>query len=103
MATYNPNSPYSDFLETNPNILYGGFLANQQGRSRNFLDYWTQQYNRQYQDYLGQLGKQALNGQSPSLNFGDYLNNYDFGKQWNSLSPWTRGLSNLTSRVNWNV
>jgi hypothetical protein len=96
------NNPWGGFLEDNPDILYGGFLNNaSQGQGRNFWDYWQSQFGNQYNKYLGQLGSTALGGNAPTMNFSDYLGNFNFGKQWGNLSPGQRG-EYQAPRVRWN-
>jgi hypothetical protein len=95
----NQNNPWLPWLEENPETLYKAFLP--QG-SNNFRDYYLSNYNKIYGDYMGNLGKQALGGNAPSMNFSDYLNGFNFNNNWRSLSPLARGQRN-TGRIMWNV
>jgi hypothetical protein len=99
MATSNP---WLSFLEDQPDILYGGHLANMGNQPKNFIDYYRSKYGNIYSDYMGKLGQQALSGQAPTLSFSGYLENYNFMNDWRSLSPWSRG-SRPSSRAIWNV
>jgi hypothetical protein len=93
------NSTWSSFLEDNPDILYSAMTPN---GSKNFSDYFRSQYDTVYKNYLGGLGKSMLAGTDPNQSFSDYLNNFNFKNNWNSLAPQSRGLRN-TGRVTWNV
>ena len=83
-----PNELYDAWLEETPNILYGAKIPT--GTSP-FADYWRSQYSNVYNDYMGQLGKQALSGTAPTLNFEDYLSQFPFMKQWYAMNPSQRG------------
>lgn len=86
----NNNSIWSYWLEETPEALYGAMIP---GGTMPFQKYWQGQYGNVYQDYMTQLGKQALGGQPPSMLFGDYLGKYPFSQYWNLLSPRVRGLN----------
>jgi hypothetical protein len=99
---YDPNNIWTGYLIDNPDVAYRGFLGNLGNRSNNFLDYFKNNYNNVYGDYMGKLGQQALSGQAPSMNFLDYLTGYNFNNAYNSLSPTNKGFR-PSARVNWNI
>ena len=100
---YNLNTnPWAGFLEDNPDVLYGGYLSGLKNPSNSFLDYWTKNYGNVYNKYLGALGGQALSGNAPSMNFSDYLNSFNFNKQYNLLSPQSKGFYQ-PSGYSWNL
>lgn len=99
MAVLSATNPWSGFLNDNPQTLYNAMIPN---GSKNFTEYYLANYNKIYNNYLSTLAKNMLGGGSPTDNFSDYLNNYNFKNQWNMLTPWGRGLMN-PGRVNWNV
>ena len=92
-------NPWLDWLNDSPEILYNAMIPR---GSNNFMDYYRSQFDRVYQDYLSDLGKMALSGQTPSMNFSDYLDNFNFNYNWRILSPMARG-QRRSGRVVWNV
>jgi len=94
------SNPYLPFMQDNPQAMFNAFIP--QSGNKNFLDYLMSQYGSTYGKYMGQLGKQALSGQAPSLNFEDYLSSYPFMQQWYSLNPSQRG-ERTASSYNWRV
>jgi len=94
------NDIWTAWLEDNPSINY--FTRMPQTGSKNFLDYWQNSQNRVYNDYMGTLGRQAINGQDPTLSFTDFLQNLNWNRQFNLLSPASRGYA-MPRAINWNV
>ena len=111
-----PNNIWQDILAYEPEALYRGLLdiknpkyflkrfQAQRGSigSQSFLDYWRSQYGNQYGNYMGQLGKMALTGQTPNLSFYDYLMQNPLEQQWQQLAPWTRG-ERQTPSLRWMI
>jgi hypothetical protein len=106
MTTRNGFS-FDDFLEDNPDILYGGLRpqAQMSGLGSNFLDYWRRRGGNVRQDYLGGIGRTALLGQDPTQTFQSFLRDYDFSGRYRGLSPSQRGESRniLTPRIRYNL
>ena len=89
------------WLEDTPQALYGAMLP---GGTMPFQKYWKGQYGNVYQDYMGQLGKQALQGQAPSTLFSDYLGKYPFSQYWDLMSPRAKGFNTaLNPSLSWRI
>ncbi len=94
------SNPYLPFMQEQPQAMFNAFIP--QTGNQNFLDYWKSQYGNQYGNYMGQLGRQALSGNAPTLNFEDYLSQFPFMQQWYSMNPSQRG-ERTASGYNWRV
>ncbi len=96
---------YRDWLEETPRALYGALRP--QAGSPSFLDYFrsSQGESRVWDDYWTRLGRMALGGQAPSLNPSDFLANYQYGQEYQKLSPSQRGAGagQYGGRLRWNV
>ena len=97
------DSFWSQWLNESPDILYAA-MRPQQG-SPNFLNYWRSQQGSNYEDYLGRLGRMALGGQDPTLQYSDFLQGYPFLQRWAGMSPGERGEQpqRFSPRLRWNV
>ncbi len=83
-----PNSAWGGFLEYEPAALWG-FYANKGTLPQQ--DYWSGQYGKGRQDYMGQLARMIQMGKEPTLSWTDFLKNYDWTGQWSGLNPTSRG------------
>uniref|UniRef100_A0A6M3KK49 Uncharacterized protein n=1 Tax=viral metagenome TaxID=1070528 RepID=A0A6M3KK49_9ZZZZ len=83
-------NPWAYWLEDFPQAAYRASIP-QQGAPA-FQDYWAGQYGRVSNDYQGELARMAQMGRPPTLGFGDYLNTYNFNKQYDLLTPSQRGV-----------
>ncbi len=98
--------PISDiwqgFLEENPELYFQSMIPS---GTQSFSDYWRKQYGNVYNQYQGALGKQVLGGGMPTLNFGDYLNQYPFAQYFNQMSPSNRGINlrALSPGLRWGI
>ena len=96
-------NPFQDFLEEEPGAAYFSH-QNQWGGSPAKNKYWQNQFANVYNKYLGQLGVQAQAGETPSLNWTDYLKDYDFNNQFSNLPPGYRSTSafkTFSPSLNW--
>lgn len=84
-----PSNPYLPFMQETPQAMYNAFIP--QSNNLNFLDYFRNKYSDIYGNYMGQLGKQALSGNAPTMQFEDYLSQFPFMHQWYSMNPSQRG------------
>lgn len=91
------------WLVENPEILYGAMRPTTP--SRNFTNYWQNQYNNVWDNYQRELGQMALRGQEPIYPFQSYLSNYQWLQNYLGMSPSTRGESPSTyaPRTRWLV
>jgi len=66
------NNFFSDFLQEVPQAaFYSGMPSGTSPRQRRFFE---DQYNPMRNRYMGALGQQIRQGQTPTLNFTDFLN-----------------------------
>lgn len=90
MTTQNP---WAGFLEGEPksayfsyqNLFGGPYQASRQ------QNYFQNQFNDIYNEYLGNLGTQAQGGQDPTLQWNDFLGGIDWNNRWSRLPPSLRG------------
>ena len=100
MTTENPfdwgeNSTAGDLLETNPAAAYYSYANDWQGGPRQ-EQYYQNQFQNIYNQYLGSLGGQLRQGNIPSTAQGEntwagYLQNYDWTDRYTSMPPQMRG------------
>lgn len=93
------SNPYLPFLREMPQAMYNAFIPR---GTNTFLDYFKSRYSDMYGNYMGQLGRQALGGYAPTLNFEDYLKDFPFLKEWYSMSPASRG-ERVPSGMTWRL
>lgn len=89
------------FLEGTPQAAFMSFLPR---LTRPMRRYFGRQYGDIYGQYMGALGKEAQRtGQLPTLQFMDFLRDYNFEQQFGGLAPQQRGFfpSQLTPRARW--
>ena len=90
----NEYSPFSDFLEYQPQAAYyssptgRSFGQGSPNRRRHFQDSFQDYYNQ----YLGELGSRARQGEISPLKFADYLERDPFTERYSRLSPTQRGI-----------
>ena len=65
-------------------------FQNQFGQSPTQRKYYQGQFSNIFNQYLGTLGQQLSQGQSPPA-FQDFMGGYDFGQQFAQLPPSIRG------------
>jgi len=94
-------NPWRYWLEETPSALYQAKIP---GGTPSFVDYWQRQQSRVSGQYAGMLGKQALQGQPPSLRFEDFLGDYPWSQYWYQMSPRERGYNmGLSPSMQWSV
>ena len=85
--------PFDDLLELNPQATFSSHLSDQ-GFNRSQSDALRNQFGRVQNDFLSQQYGMIRKGQAPTLRFDDFLGNADWGKLYNSLTPFQKGKSN---------
>ena len=60
--------------------VQGGYSPAQQ-------QYWSSQYGNVRNQFLGEMGRQLKEGQTPSMSFSDYLEKYPWTQRYTSLGP----------------
>lgn len=79
------------FLEDNPDILFQAMRPRDPGLGQNFINFSRGQQSNIFGDYLGLLGRGALQGEVPNTTFQSFLGNYPWLERFQSLSPTARG------------
>lgn len=82
--------PFTDLLNEDPRLGYQSYLP-QFNLSQNQKKFFQNNYQDIFNEYLGALGQQIRQGQSPNLKFTDYLSQTPFTERYSSLSPEQRG------------
>lgn len=83
-----------DFLESTPTAAYysspvgTGFSKQSPNRQR----FFQQSFQDIYNQYLGELGAQARQGQISPLRFSDYLEQDPFTERYSGLTPMQKGV-----------
>ena len=97
-----PPNPFAAFLEGDPKVA---FFAQQPrfGASPRQQRYFRGQFQDMYDRYLGELGRQAAGGKTPTRKFTDFLQDIDFDWEYGMLSPRQRGvqLGQFAPPVRW--
>ena len=79
------DNPWAWYVEDDPDIAYNA-LRPQQG-SNSFLEYWRKRAKEVWEEYQGRLGTMALAGTDPSLEYVDFLQNYQWQPRYAELGP----------------
>jgi len=92
----------SEFLEDNPDLLY---QAMRPRGSRTYADYFRTRQPQVTADYMGSIGRTAMEGQIPTQSYRDYLQNYPWRGEYLGQSPGARGEQPglYAPRLKWNV
>jgi hypothetical protein len=96
-----------EFLEDNPNLLFQAHRpqTTSPGFGGGFLDYWRGRQGDVYNEYLGDIGRTALRGETPTGSFTSFLSNYDFRDRFSAQSPRERGnrIGSFAPRLRYNL
>ena len=97
------DSPFMDLLEEDPRLGYYSYLPqfNLTPRQR---QYAGNNYQDIFNEYLGALGQQIRQGQTPNLKWTDYLSQTPFTQRFSALSPEMRGqgdMQRFNPRTRW--
>src|SRR3990167_5691667 len=84
------------FLEDYPDTAFASLSP--QGMTP-FANFWQGQKGRVRNEYEGALGRMALSGQQPALEYTDWLQHYPWMRKWLQMSPGQRGERNQFSSV----
>mgnify|MGYP004453707231 FL=1 len=96
MATNNflgINNPFLGYLESEPAAAYyssprgSAFMGTAPARR----EYYQDQYQNVYNEFLGALGSQIRGGGVPTMKWTDYLEDYPFTERYAALSPTQAG------------
>lgn len=105
MTTQNPFADFLDFDETGRRAAYFG-RSGQFGRGQRQRDFYQNAFTQIYNNYLGNLGRQALGGSTPTGNFNDYLGGLDYDAYYRQQVPYAernQGFSSFVPPVQWRV
>lgn len=108
MTTQNPFADFLDFDETGRRAAY--FARQNQfggaGRAQRQQGFYQNAFTEIYNNYLGNLGRQALGGTQPTGNFNDYLGGLDFDAYYRQQVPYgerNQGVNSFVPPVQWRV
>lgn len=92
-----PN-PFEDFLEENPEFLLEGAIGQQPNQSANRQSFFRNKFNAIFGQFQGELSRQILSGDDPTLRFSDFLegdtpDQFSFQNFAAGFSPSDRGES----------
>ena len=95
-----PNDLWSGYLNDNPQAAY--FSYQDQWQTPNLKKHFQSQFGNIQDQYMGQLGQMVKGGGAPSLEFNDFLKNFNWGQEFgrqqpqqdtSRLSPWTHWMT----------
>lgn len=81
---------FKTILEEEPRATFFSF-QNQFGQSPNQRRYFQNQFQNIHNEYLGTIGSAVRRGETPTLRFGNFLENLPFTERYTSLPPSLRG------------
>ncbi len=80
------SNPFIDFLEEEPNLPFQAAL--QRGNlTPNQLQFFQGQRKNIFDRFEGLLGNQIQQGQLPNLRFNDFINDFDFNREFQLAPP----------------
>ena len=96
-------NPWRWWLQDEPRAAFEA-LRPQQG-TNSFQNFWQGQFGRLDNRFQGLLGEQALAGEAPSLDFADWLTDFNWMDEWLKMSPTRRdaGRGGQPGRIRWVV
>ena len=105
-----PN-PWADFLESDTPGRRASYFSRSDrfggsNRSQRQENYYQTAFEDLYDKYLGTLGLQVRQGQTPTEQWNPYLSGFDWDKNYRDTVPYaTRqaGMSSLAPQVRWDV
>tara|TARA_R100000231_G_scaffold66569_1_gene53331 strand:+ start:18237 stop:18596 length:360 start_codon:yes stop_codon:yes gene_type:complete len=90
-AQNDPSSVFSRFLDANPQATFFGTLP------RNMTPVQRQAsgdvYNQAIQDYYGELGRRIQQGQAPTLQFQQYLQEFPYTQRFAQATQRSRDMA----------
>ena len=94
----NAFNPFDEFLEATPQAAYYSYSDEWGGGGKKQSQYYQNQFQNVYNQYLGSLGGMLRQGVMPQAEntFASYLGNYDWNQE--SLGQYQRG--DFTSQFN---
>ncbi len=91
-----PNDLWAGYLNDNPDAVY--FSYQDQWKSPNAKKYYQEQFSNIQNQYMGQLGQMVQGGGAPSMEFADFLKNFNWGQNFQQNAP--RSQTQNTSQFN---
>ena len=101
-------NPFLEFLETEPRAAFfshGNRFGGPQ-KSQRQTNYYQNQFNEIYDQYLGNLGQQARGGTMPAGSFNDFLGGFDFEDWYRRQVPYQQRnpeYSILVPNIQWRL
>ena len=97
-------NPYAGFLEEEPGAAYFSYWDKFGGPrdSQRQRGYFGSRFSDIYNQYLGDLGRQARGAVEPTGSFNDFLGGFDFDAWYRQQSPYTErteGFAGLVPRT----
>jgi len=97
MQPFNAQFPFMEFLEEDPGTRAGYFsFQDRFGQSPTQRNWFENQFSNIRNEFLGTLGQQIRQGQTPNAQFTDFLQAFPFSQRFSALPPSMRGAA--TSR-----
>lgn len=84
------DNPFLSFLSDRPEAGY--FSFQDLWRTPSQKAYFRNQFSNIQNQYLGQLGQTIRGGGQPTQTFLDFLQNFDWSRQFQGLPPQQRGM-----------
>lgn len=89
-------SPFLDLLEERPELAYYSRVGDRYGNSARGRRLRSQ-FRDVHSQFLGALGSQIRGGDMPTLRFNNWLDDFDFDRQFYQSGPYGRGSSSMFS------
>jgi hypothetical protein len=96
----NPQQLLDDFLASDPRMIYNHVINTfrGQGGSYEFLTFLDRNFNRYYNQYLGELAQAALSGSLPTGSFVEFMGSSNVQRDFFGESAAQRGTGSGTNR-----
>ena len=97
------NDLWSGWLTDNPSAAY--FSNAGQWKTPNQKKYFQSQFSNIQDQYMGKLGQMVQGGGAPSLEFTDFLKNFNWGQNFQQNAPqsMTQNSSQFNPWARWMV
>ena len=84
--TSNLDPAFADLLEQQPEIPFQGALQ-RANLTPNQSEFFRNRRQESFNQFQGILDQQIRAGEVPSARFGDFIGNFDFGREFNQRAP----------------
>ena len=95
-----PNDLWAGWLGDNPQAAYSSYQN--QWKTPNQKKFFQSQFGNIQDQYMGQLGQMVRGGGAPTLEFEDFLKQFNWGQSYNQLAP-QQNTSRYNPWVRWMV